>query len=83
MEKHTNVILFDKHDNEIGVYEKIKARKEGKLHGAFSVFIFNSKGELLLQQRAKSKYHSGGLWTNTVCSHPEPNKNIRESVKKD
>jgi isopentenyl-diphosphate delta-isomerase len=56
----------------IGVEEKIKAHKEGKLHRAFSIFIFNSKGELLIQQRAKAKYHSGGLWSNTVCSHPKP-----------
>ncbi len=76
-----NVILVDESDNEIGTCEKLKANKDAKLHRAFSIFIFNKKGELLLQQRAVEKYHSGGLWTNTVCSHPEPNKNILESAK--
>lgn len=75
-----NVILVDELDNEIGSEEKIKAHKKGLLHRAFSIFIFNKKGELLLQQRAKSKYHSGGLLTNTVCSHPLPNENISDAV---
>ena len=64
------VILVNSNNKEIGSEEKIKAHKEGLLHRAFSIFVFNSKGELLLQQRSKSKYHSGGLWSNTVCSHP-------------
>ena len=76
------VVLVDKNDDEIGVEEKIKAHKEGKLHRAFSIFIFNSKGELLLQQRAKEKYHSGGLWTNTVCSHPAPGEKLEEATKR-
>jgi len=58
------VILVDQLDIEIGVMEKIKAHELGKLHRAISVFLFNDKGELLLQKRASSKYHSGGLWTN-------------------
>jgi isopentenyl-diphosphate delta-isomerase len=66
------VVLVDKNNRKIGVEEKIKAHKEGKLHRAFSIFIFNSKGQLLLQQRAKTKYHSNRLWSNTVCSHPRP-----------
>ena len=74
--------MVDKNDNEIGVEEKIKAHKEGKLHRAFSVFIFNSKDELLLQQRAKEKYHSGGLWTNTVCSHPTPGEKLEEATER-
>lgn len=65
-----NVILVDQYDNEIGIMPKMEAHLEGKLHRAFSVFIFNSRGELLLQQRALDKYHSGGKWTNTCCSHP-------------
>ncbi|HKG07545.1 MAG TPA: isopentenyl-diphosphate Delta-isomerase [Pedobacter sp.] len=65
-----DVILVDEHDNEIGTMQKMEAHVEGKLHRAFSVFIFNTKGELLLQQRALDKYHSGGKWTNTCCSHP-------------
>ena len=68
------VVLVDKNNRKIGEEEKLKAHKEGKLHRAFSIFIFNSKGELLIQQRAKTKYHSGGLWSNTVCSHPKPNE---------
>lgn len=64
------VILVDENDQEIGVMEKMEAHLQGRLHRAFSVFIFNTKGELLLQKRAKDKYHSGGKWTNTCCSHP-------------
>jgi len=66
------VVLVDENDREIGIEEKLKAHKEGKLHRAFSIFIFNSKGEMLLQKRAKNKYHSGGLWSNACCSHPRP-----------
>ena len=68
----TQVILVDVNDTQIGVMEKMEAHQMGLLHIAFSVFIFNSKGEMLLQQRAISKYHSGGLWTNACCSHPFP-----------
>lgn len=64
------VILVDADDNAIGTMNKLEAHLQGKLHRAFSVFIFNEKGELLLQQRAIDKYHSGGKWTNTCCSHP-------------
>lgn len=66
------VILVDKYDNPTGEMEKIEAHRKALLHRAFSVFIFNTKGELLLQRRAANKYHSGGLWTNTCCSHPYP-----------
>jgi len=65
-----HVILVDEGDSEIGTMEKLEAHQKGLLHRAFSILIFNSKGELLLQKRAASKYHSGGLWTNTCCSHP-------------
>lgn len=74
------VILVDENDNPIGTEEKIKAHKEGSLHRAFSIFIFNSKGELLLQQRASSKYHSENLWSNTVCSHPKPNETYDQAA---
>jgi len=74
------VILVDENDNQIGTEEKIQAHKEGKLHRAFSVFVFNSEGKLLLQQRAKSKYHSPGLWTNTCCSHPRLDENVEEAA---
>jgi len=70
------IILVDKKDREIGSEFKIKAHREGKLHRAFSVFVFNSKNELLLQKRAINKYHSGGLWTNTCCSHPKIGETI-------
>lgn len=66
------VILVDKNDKPVGVAEKMEAHRKGLLHRAFSVFIFNSKGEMLLQRRALHKYHSGGLWTNACCSHPNP-----------
>lgn len=70
------IILVDKKDREVGSEFKLKTHREGKLHRALSVFVFNSNGELLLQKRATGKYHSGGLWTNTCCSHP----NVGESV---
>lgn len=75
------LILVDENDNEIGLMEKIPAHKSGRLHRAFSVFIFNSKGQLLLQQRADNKYHSGGLWTNTCCSHPINGEEINATIK--
>jgi isopentenyl-diphosphate delta-isomerase len=64
------VILVNEADDALGLMEKMAAHEQGMLHRAFSVFLFNDRGELLLQQRALSKYHSGGLWTNTCCSHP-------------
>lgn len=66
------VVLVDDHDREIGTAEKLSAHKNNLLHRAFSVFIFSNTPErqLLIQQRALSKYHSPGLWTNTCCSHP-------------
>ena len=66
------IVLVDKKNRKLGEMEKLEAHKRGLLHRAFSIFIYNSKGELLIQQRPKEKYHSGGLWSNTVCSHPKP-----------
>lgn len=63
------VILVDSNDNQIGLMPKLEAHEKGVLHRAFSVFIFNNDGELMLQRRALTKYHSPGLWTNTCCSH--------------
>ncbi len=74
------VILVDENDRQIGVGEKIKTHKEGKLHRSISVFVLNSNGELLIQKRAKNKYHSGGLWTNTCCSHPMPGESTRDAA---
>jgi isopentenyl-diphosphate Delta-isomerase len=66
------VILVNENDEVKGSTSKLQAHQNGWLHRAFSVFIFNAKGEMLLQQRAVNKYHSGGLWTNACCSHPRP-----------
>ncbi|MBX7065945.1 MAG: isopentenyl-diphosphate Delta-isomerase [Parachlamydiales bacterium] len=74
------VILVDREDNQIGTGEKMAVHLEGKLHRAFSVFIFNREGKMLLQQRAFSKYHSGGLWTNTCCSHPRPGEKVETAA---
>ncbi|MCP1384935.1 isopentenyl-diphosphate Delta-isomerase [Runella salmonicolor] len=68
------VILVDKQNNELAVCDKLEAHQKGLLHRAFSIVIYNSRGEVLLQKRAKNKYHSGGLWSNTCCSHPQPNE---------
>jgi isopentenyl-diphosphate Delta-isomerase len=74
------VILVTENDEAIGSMEKMEAHRAGLLHRAFSVFIFNSKGEMLLQQRAINKYHSGGLWTNTCCSHPRPGEDVSDAA---
>lgn len=76
------LILVNEQDQEIGVAEKMEAHQKGLLHRAFSIFIFNDKNELLLQQRALEKYHSGGLWTNTCCSHPIVGETIQESIER-
>ncbi|MFT5244118.1 MAG: isopentenyl-diphosphate delta-isomerase [Psychroserpens sp.] len=76
------VVLVDENDQDIGEMEKMEAHRKGVLHRAFSVFLFNNEGELLLQQRAFSKYHSGGLWTNTCCSHPRSGEAPLEAAKR-
>lgn len=76
------LILVDKDDNETGSAEKLFAHQNGLLHRAFSIFIFNSHGELLLQKRAENKYHSGGLWSNTCCSHPCKDEQIGDTIKR-
>jgi len=76
------VILVDKNDNQVGLMPKLEAHEKGVLHRAFSIFIFNSKYELLLQKRASSKYHSGGLWTNTCCSHPREGEDILDAANR-
>jgi len=77
-----HVILVDENDHEIGTMEKMEAHQKGLLHRAFSIVIFNSKGEMLLQRRAIEKYHSGGLWTNACCSHPGPGEAIEDAGKR-
>jgi isopentenyl-diphosphate Delta-isomerase len=76
------VVLVDANDNEIGKMEKYEAHRKGLLHRAFSVLIFNSKNELLLQQRAASKYHSPLLWTNSCCSHPRINESVLDAANR-
>ena len=76
------VILVDADDQEIGVAEKLEAHRRGLLHRAFSVFILNDAGELLLQRRSSTKYHSGGLWTNTCCSHPRPTEDVKHAARR-
>lgn len=73
------VVLVDERDKEIGEMEKMEAHMKGLLHRAFSVVVFNKKGEMLLQKRNKKKYHSGGLWTNACCGHPRPGEGIIEA----
>lgn len=77
-----NVILVDEQNNEIGIEEKLKAHLSGKLHRAVSVFLFNEDREMLIQQRAFEKYHSGGLWSNTCCSHPRPGEVVLQAAKR-
>jgi isopentenyl-diphosphate delta-isomerase len=74
------VILVDENDNDLGAMEKMEAHEKAFLHRAFSVFLFNTKGEMLLQKRALTKYHSGGLWTNACCSHPRPGETNHQAA---
>ena len=76
------VILVDDNDRQTGICEKLKAHEEGLMHRAFSIFLFNNKGEFLLQQRASEKYHTGGLWSNTCCSHPRPDENMEDALQR-
>jgi isopentenyl-diphosphate Delta-isomerase len=75
-----DIILVNEQDQEIGTMEKMEAHEKGLLHRAFSIFIFNSFGGMLLQQRALDKYHSSGLWTNACCSHPKPGEKIESAA---
>ena len=74
------LITVDENDNALGVLDKLSVHQKGILHRAFSLFIFNSKGEFLLQRRAKDKYHSPGLWSNTCCSHPRDGETLSKAV---
>ncbi len=67
-----DVILVDERDEPIGAMEKMEVHQKALLHRAFSIFVFNARGEILLHKRAAKKYHSAGLWTNACCSHPRP-----------
>ncbi len=74
------VILVNEHDEELGLMEKMEAHEKGLLHRAFSVFVLNDEREIMMQQRAYHKYHSGGLWTNTCCSHPRKGEAVEEAA---
>ena len=76
------VILVDEQDNEVGLMEKMEAHEKAVLHRAFSVFVLNDKNELMLQQRAKEKYHSPLLWTNTCCSHQRKGESNLEAGRR-
>jgi isopentenyl-diphosphate delta-isomerase len=76
------LILVNEKDEMVGVDAKLKIHREGLLHRAFSIFIFNGRGELLLQRRAFSKYHSPGLWSNTCCGHPRPGEQILAAAQR-
>ena len=79
---NTHVLLVDELDNVIGTAEKLAAHQNGgQLHRAFSLLIFNTKGEILIQKRAASKYHCPGLWTNTCCSHPDGEHLIEDNAR--
>jgi isopentenyl-diphosphate Delta-isomerase len=77
-----DIILVNEQDEQVGTMEKMEVHRKALLHRAFSVFIFNSRGEMLLQQRATRKYHSAGLWTNACCSHPKPGEDTLAAAKK-
>lgn len=74
------VILVDPNGQEIGTADKSHAHRDGALHRAFSIFVFDGNGKVLLQQRARTKYHSKGLWSNTCCSHPRPHESLHEAA---
>ncbi len=74
------VVLVNENDQETGLMEKMQAHIDGVLHRAFSIFVFDSNDRLLLQQRALSKYHTPGLWTNTCCSHPRQGESLQQAT---
>jgi isopentenyl-diphosphate delta-isomerase len=82
LEVTEQVILVNERDEITGVEEKIKAHLLGALHRAFSLFVFNADGLLLLQKRASTKYHSKGLWSNTCCGHPRPGESIEQASRR-
>lgn len=80
--QQTQVILVDEKDLPVGEMEKLEAHRKGLLHRAFSIFIVNEKGDMLLQKRAPGKYHSPELWTNACCSHPAPGEATTDAAKR-
>jgi isopentenyl-diphosphate Delta-isomerase len=80
LDAEERLILVDERDREVGTVGKLTAHQDGRLHRAISVVIRDCRGRLLLQKRAAGKYHSGGLWTNTCCSHPRPGEPVAEAA---
>ena len=76
------VILVTENDEPTGTMEKMRVHRQGLLHRAFSVFVFDKKGRMLIHQRAAGKYHGAHLWTNTCCSHPYPNENTEDAAQR-
>lgn len=76
------VVLVNERDEEIGTEEKLRAHELTLMHRAFSVFLENSAGEILLQRRAEQKYHSAGLWSNTACGHPRPGEHVESAARR-
>ncbi|PUB34598.1 isopentenyl-diphosphate delta-isomerase [Elizabethkingia sp. YR214] len=76
------VVLVNPNDDVLGVIEKMQAHHNGLLHRAFSVFLFNQEGKMLLQQRSATKYHSPDKWTNACCSHPRENETYLDGAKR-
>ena len=76
------VVLVDSNDQDLGTMDKMEAHEKGLLHRAFSVFLFNDKGQMLIQKRANTKYHSADLWSNACCSHPAKNEDILAAAKR-
>jgi isopentenyl-diphosphate delta-isomerase len=76
------LVLVDEDDQPVGRIEKLAAHKNGLLHRAFSVLVFNERGQILLQRRAESKYHSGGLWSNACCGHPRPDEVLVSAARR-
>lgn len=74
------VVLVNERDEALGTMEKLEAHRQGLLHRAFSIMIFNDQGAVLLQRRALTKYHSPGLWTNACCSHPRPGEDLEAAA---
>lgn len=78
--ERNKVVLVDQNDQTVGEMDKLLAHERGELHRAFSIFIFNSRGDMLIHQRAADKYHGGGLWTNACCSHPQLHEDLEQGA---
>lgn len=79
-DKEEQVILVDEEDNQIGVMDKLETHKQGLLHRCFSIVLFDAQGKILVTQRAPEKYHCGGMWTNTCCSHPREGESTADAA---